>query len=128
VASSVPLKVALARQPLDSADVFLFHKTTNRGVYERALDSVEGVDDVLLWNTAGELTEATTANVIVEVDDVRVTPPVDCGLLPGTWRAAMLEAGEVVEQRIPIASVKPSTRLWLVNSVHGMREAILISA
>jgi len=128
VASSVPPKVALAKQPLDSADVFLFHKTTNRGVYERALDSVEGVDDVLLWNTAGELTEATTANVIVEVDDVRVTPPVDCGLLPGTWRAAMLEAGEVVEQRIPIASVKPSTRLWLVNSVHGMREAILISA
>ena len=128
VASSVPPKVALAKQPLDSADVFLFHKTTNRGVYERALDSVEGVDDVLLWNTAGELTEATTANVIVEVDDVRVTPPVDCGLLPGTWRAAMLEAGEVVEQRIPVASLKPSTRLWLVNSVHGMREAILISA
>lgn len=127
VPSAVPLKVALAKQPIDAADVFLFHKTTNRSVYERARNSVEGVDEVLLWNTAGELTESTTANVVVEMNGVRVTPPVDCGLLPGTWRAAMLEARDAVEQPIPIASLQPSTRIWLVNSVHGMREAVLIS-
>jgi len=127
VPTAVPLRVAVAKEPIDSADVFLFHKTTNRRVYEQARTSVEGVDEVLLWNTAGELTEATTANVIVEVDGVRVTPPVDCGLLPGTCRANMLDAGEVVEQRIRVASLKPSARLWLVNSVHGVREAVLVS-
>lgn len=128
VPTAVPLRVAVAPEPIDSADVFLFHKTTNRRVYERARSSVEGVDEVLLWNTAGELTEATTANVIVEVDGVRVTPPVDCGVLAGTYRARMLEAGEVVEQRVGVASLQPSTKLWLVNSVHGVREAVLVSA
>ena len=48
----------MAPEPIDSSDVFLFHKTTRRGVYERARSSVESVDEVLLWNTAGELTEA----------------------------------------------------------------------
>jgi len=128
VPTAVPLKVALAKHPVDPADVFLFHKTTNRTVYEAARRSVDGVEEVLLWNAAGELTEATTANVVVEVNGARVTPPVDCGLLPGTWRAAMLDAGEVVEERVPVASLEPSTRLWLVNSVHGVREAVLVSA
>ena len=128
VPSAVPLRVALAPEPIDSTDVFLFHKTTNRGVYDRARNAVEGVDEVLLWNMAGELTEATTANVVVEVDGVRVTPPVDCGLLPGTCRAGMLEAGEVVEQRVGVASLRAATKLWLVNSVHGVREAVLVSA
>ena len=128
VPTAVPLRVALAPEPIDSTDVFLFHKTTNRGVYDRARNAVEGVDEVLLWNMAGELTEATTANVVVEVDGVRVTPPVDCGLLPGTCRAGMLEAGEVVEQRVGVASLRAATKLWLVNSVHGVREAVLVSA
>ena len=91
-------------------------------------NAVEGVDEVLLWNTAGELTEATTANAIVEVDGVRVTPPVDCGILAGTCRARMMEAGEVVEQRVGVASLQPSTKLWLIDSVHGVREAVLVSA
>ena len=40
----------------------------------------------------------------------------------------MLEAGEVVEQRVGVASLRAATRLWLVNSVHGVREAVLVSA
>jgi para-aminobenzoate synthetase/4-amino-4-deoxychorismate lyase len=127
VPTPVPLRVAVAPEPIDSTDVFLFHKTTHRRVYEQARSSVEGVDEVLLWNTAGELTEATTANVIVEADGVRVTPPVECGLLGGTYRARMLEAGEVSVQRVGVASLRPATRLWLVNSVHGVREAVLVS-
>ena len=46
------------------SDVFLFHKTTNRAVYERARRP--DCDDVILWNPAGEVTETTIANLVVE--------------------------------------------------------------
>jgi len=121
-----PLKIAVASDPVDPSDVFLFHKTTNRHVYERARTAVKGVDEVLLWNTEGEITEATTSNVIVELHGRRVTPPVECGLLAGTYRAMLLHAGEIVEQKVEVAAINRASRIWLVNSVQGMREATII--
>jgi para-aminobenzoate synthetase/4-amino-4-deoxychorismate lyase len=121
-----PLRVALAAQPIDASDIFLFHKTTNRGVYDRARAAAGAVDEVLLWNADGEVTEATTANVVAEVAGVRLTPPVICGLLAGTCRAAMLEAGEIEEGILSRDNLQHATRLWLINSVHGVREAVLV--
>ena len=105
---------------------FLYHKTTNRGVYEQARTATAGCDEVLLWNQDGEVTEATTANLVAEIDGVRVTPPVECGLLAGTCRAAMLDAGEISESVIAVDDLRRATRLWLINSVHGAREAELV--
>ena len=82
--------VQLAAEPIDSTDPFLYHKTTNRRVYDRALASRPGAADVLLFNDRNELTESTIANLIVEVDGSLLTPPVRCGLLPGTARARLL--------------------------------------
>jgi para-aminobenzoate synthetase / 4-amino-4-deoxychorismate lyase len=64
-------RVALARSPVDASDPFLCHKTTRRDAYTRAQASRPDVDDVILWNTAGEITEATIANVVVEIADRR---------------------------------------------------------
>ena len=74
------MTLRFATEPIDPADVFLFHKTTNRAVYDRARRP--DCDDVVLWNPAGEVTETTIANLVVEVGDRRVTPPIACGLLP----------------------------------------------
>ncbi len=123
-ASPPPARVALAPTPVDRNDVFLYHKTTRRAVYDAALAAVPGVDDVVLWNEAGEVTETTRANVVVDLDGVRCTPPVSCGLLAGTWRERMLARGEVVERVIPVAALRRGSRLWLVNSVRGERPAV----
>ena len=112
-----PWRVALARQPVRREDRFLYHKTTWRRTYEEALAAVPGADDVLLWNEAGELTEATRASLVVELDGRRWTPPVSCGLLPGTFRAELLARGEVAERQIRIADLPRLDRLWLVNSL-----------
>jgi para-aminobenzoate synthetase / 4-amino-4-deoxychorismate lyase len=125
VPTSGTLRVVLAAEPVDPSDVFLFHKTTNRAVYDRARGSGAGADDVVLWNGAGEVTETTTANVVAEIDGVRVTPPVTCGLLAGTCRAAMLDEGEIREAVVTLADLRRATSLWLINSVHGMRPAVL---
>jgi para-aminobenzoate synthetase/4-amino-4-deoxychorismate lyase len=121
-----PLRVALAAEPIDPEDVFLYHKTTRREVYERARASRPDADAGLLWNPAGEITEGTDANVVVEIDGRRVTPPVACGLLGGTFRAALIEAGEIIEQRITTAELQQAPRFWLINSVRGWMPATLI--
>lgn len=120
------MRVGLAPFPVDATDRFLFHKTTRRDVYSRARAAVPGVDEVLLWNGRAEVTEATTMNVIVELDGMRWTPPVACGLLPGTWRGRLLDAGLVRERVIAVQELDRATGIWLVNSVHGERRVELV--
>lgn len=118
------VRVRFALDPIDPTDVFLFHKTTNRVVYEGARRP--DCDDVILWNPAGEVTETTIANLVVEIDGRRVTPPVECGLLPGTMRAEVLATGQVHEARVTVEQLKAAPRFWLVNSVRGWCAAELI--
>jgi para-aminobenzoate synthetase/4-amino-4-deoxychorismate lyase len=123
-----PLRVAIAADPVDPTNVFLYHQTTRREVYDSARASRPGADTVMLWNAAGEVTEATEANVVVEIDGRKVTPPVECGLLPGTFRAELLARGEIVEERVSVGSLQTCDRIWLVNSVRGWMKAIVVPA
>lgn len=124
-ASPLPLRVRLATAPVDSSDVFLFHKTTNRSVYEGA--RVPDCDDTILWNQDGEVTEATMANVVLDLDGTVVTPPIECGLLAGTCRADLLASGAVRERRVRVADLGRARRIWLTNGVHGRRPARLVT-
>ncbi len=117
-------RVAFAGAPVNQDDPFLFNKTTHRTVYDNARRERPDVDEVLLWNTRGEVTEATIANVVAEIDGVRYTPPVSCGLLGGTLRAELVESGVVAERVLAKTVVASATRLWLINS---LREWIDIS-
>jgi para-aminobenzoate synthetase/4-amino-4-deoxychorismate lyase len=111
------LRVGLAKETIHSNDVFLFHKTTQREVYESAGRGVEGFDDVLLYNEKAELTEFTIGNLIVELDGQFFTPPVSCGLLPGTFRAHLLETGQVQERTILREELAYCTHVFRVNSI-----------
>ena len=84
------------------------------------------LDDVLLWNERGEVTESTIGNVVAEIDGMRYTPPVASGLLGGTFRAEQLEAGTIRERVLTKADIASASRLWLINSVRGWVEAILV--
>lgn len=111
-------RVALAESPIDSRDVFLYHKTTNRDVYESRL--IPGYDDVILWNERDEITESTIANVIVDDGDGLKTPPVECGLLAGTFRAELIESGRVTESVITKHDLLSSQSVYLANSVRKL--------
>ncbi len=89
---------------------------------------VPGVDDVLMWNEASEITESTRANVVVELDGQRVTPPVACGLLPGTFRAELLARGEIAERVVSVADLRKATSLWLINSVYKWKRAEIVGS
>ena len=56
----IDARAAWASSPVDSSDVFLFHKTTNREVYESRAAEHSGLFDVLLVNEDGYVTESIT--------------------------------------------------------------------
>jgi para-aminobenzoate synthetase/4-amino-4-deoxychorismate lyase len=114
-------QVAIAREPVGRRDLYLYHKTTRRQVYERALAGSPGCDDVILVNEEGEVTESTTANVVVRDRGGYWTPPAASGLLPGTFRAELLERGAVCERRITLEELREAKEVWLINSVRGWR-------
>ncbi|MFN5064152.1 MAG: chorismate-binding protein [Pseudomonadota bacterium] len=113
-------RVALARSSISSNDPRLFHKTTDRSLYESAIATVEGVDDVLLWNERGEITESRIANVVVSLGGRLYTPPVSSGLLPGCLRRELLRVGEVAERPITIAELQRADAVYLANSLRGV--------
>ena len=114
-----PRTFALASEPVDRMDRFLFHKVRDRSGYIRRKSERPDVYDVLLQNREGELTEFTTGNVVLGIDGERVTPPLDCGLLPGVLRAELLEAGVLRERPIVPADLERAKQVWLVNSLRG---------
>jgi branched-subunit amino acid aminotransferase/4-amino-4-deoxychorismate lyase len=118
-----PVRAALAAHPVDSRSPFLFHKTTHREHLERERRS--GFDDTVLWNQHGEVTETIIANLVVQIDALKVTPPVAAGLLPGTMRAELLARGEIVERSVRVDELRGAPRFWLINSVRGWMDAVL---
>jgi len=121
------VRVALDDEPVDPSDVWLFHKTTRRAPYERRRERRPDVDDVLLVNDRGEVTESTIANLAVRLDGVWVTPPVDAGLLPGTYRNVLLRDGRMTERPVTVGELRGAGELALVSSVRGWRRAALVS-
>lgn len=121
-----PIRTVLDDRPVDEQDVFLFHKTTRRAVYEEALSRHPEADDVILWNERGELTESTRANLIVQLGGRRWTPPRRCGLLGGTYRQALLDRGSVAERVLRPDDLRAAERVLLVNSVRGFRRVELL--
>ena len=124
VKSMVMLK--LASRPVNSHDIFLFHKTTRRDVYDEARNDVDHCDDVILWNEKNELTETTIANLFLEIDGELLTPPVECGLLAGTYRRYMLENGRAKEAVLRKSDLVNASKIYVANSMRGLREARLV--
>jgi para-aminobenzoate synthetase/4-amino-4-deoxychorismate lyase len=121
-----PFRVRLAPRPVNALDQFLYHKTTHRHLYDQALADAPDCDDVLLWNERGEVTESCIANLVVQMDGELLTPPVRCGLLPGTYRADLLRKGTLREAVIRTEDLRRCARIFLVNSVRGMWEVSLV--
>jgi para-aminobenzoate synthetase/4-amino-4-deoxychorismate lyase len=118
-------RVALARKPIDSSDVFLYHKISRRAVYEQARAEQPACDDVILWNERGEITESCSANVVIDLAGELFTPPIESGLLGGTFRAELLEQGQIAERVITIEMLRAARRVYLINSVRKWMDVAL---
>ena len=114
--------VVVDDRPVDRGDEFLRHKTTRRHRYDEARRRFPHAFDVLLFNSDGEFTESTIANLVIEDNGRRFTPPTSAGLLPGTFRAELLAHRRIQEAPIRLADLQAAERIWLINSVRGWTE------
>ncbi len=119
-----PLKIRLARHPVDSRLTLLYHKTTQRRIYETRLAEVEKADEVVLWNERGEVTECSTANLVVLTSGKLVTPAISSGLLPGTYRNFLLKRGILTEQILTADDLSNASLIFLINAVRKWRRAM----
>jgi para-aminobenzoate synthetase/4-amino-4-deoxychorismate lyase len=123
---SQPVTATLAQSPISSQNIFLYHKTTNRNVYDE--QRAAGFFETLLWNEKGELTEFTIGNVVLELDGKMVTPPRDCGLLAGVMRDDLLASGKVEERIVYREDLERVSAVWLINSVRGWMKVDLVNS
>ncbi|MFA5865405.1 MAG: aminodeoxychorismate synthase component I [Phycisphaerae bacterium] len=124
--ASSPWKLGLAIKPVDWRDPFLYHKTTNRAVYNSAATNCTDCDDILLWNEHGEVTETKIGNLVIEKDGQLLTPPVKCGLLAGAFRAFLLERGEIAEKIIKVQDLQQAKKIFMINSVRKWLPAVIV--
>jgi para-aminobenzoate synthetase/4-amino-4-deoxychorismate lyase len=123
-----PARVGLATAGIDSSEPLLRHKTTWRPWYDGVLERHSGCLDVLFYNERDEVTEGTIHNLVVERAGRLITPPVTCGLLPGTLREELLAQGVLTEELVKRGELFAARRLWLINSARGWRRVVLDSS
>jgi para-aminobenzoate synthetase/4-amino-4-deoxychorismate lyase len=120
------MRFVLSDTRLDSADPFLFHKTTRRELYDREwrhASETMGADEVLYLNERGELAEGSRTSIFVERGGSLMTPPLSSGLLPGVLRAELLAQGKAVEAVLGLDDLETADAVYLGNSVRGLVRA-----
>jgi para-aminobenzoate synthetase / 4-amino-4-deoxychorismate lyase len=116
-------RVQISGRTVFSGNRFLFHKTTNRRPYDEEFLAARKArcDDRLFFNEKGELTEGAAHNVFVVKDGIWQTPPISCGLLPGTCRAQILrERPNACEAILTLDDLLHADAIYLCNSVRGI--------
>ncbi len=121
-----PVRATPARMPVDSENVFLYHSTTRHEHYDQVTAGFSEVDEVLLWNSSGEVVGSATSNLIVEIDGLYYTPPSGNGVRTGTYRSNLMQQGRLIERPVRLDELKNCTKVYLINSLIGWREVILV--
>ena len=116
--------VVISRYKIDSGEIFCFHKTTNRDLYDSEYNHYrqKGYYEVIFSNNKNEFTEGAISNIIVEINKRRYTPPVSSGLLPGIFRAHLIKKHGVQERVIMRDDLIRANRIFLCNSVRGLTQ------
>jgi para-aminobenzoate synthetase/4-amino-4-deoxychorismate lyase len=125
-ASDVVMRYVISDTRLNSTDLFLYHKTTRRELYDREwkhyADTL-AADEVIYLNENGELAEGSRTTIFIERDGKLLTPRLAAGVLPGTLRAALIDEGRAVETRLTVQDLNGPDKIYLGNSVRGLVRA-----
>jgi para-aminobenzoate synthetase / 4-amino-4-deoxychorismate lyase len=124
------LKIVLAHEMTEAADLFLRHKTTVRERYDAAWRAAEarGAFDMLFCNEHGELTEGGRSNVFVKIAGRWYTPPLACGVLPGVMRSVLLAdpAWNAQERRLKLDDLRCAEEVVICNALRGALAAAVV--
>ncbi|MDP8258263.1 MAG: aminotransferase class IV [Candidatus Aadella gelida] len=127
---NLPVKIAVSSSRTDRADEFLYHKTTNRKLYEHDLAKYRsnGFFDIIFLNGEGEVTEGSIGNIMIRNGEDHFTPISSSGLLPGVYREYLLNVREdfvLKEKVLFLDDLKKADEIFMINSVRKIVPAIL---
>jgi len=117
-------RLLVAEDRISSKDVFRYHKTTNRAIYDRGLNIARnaGFDEVVFLNERAELAECATCNLFLRIDGRWSTPALTCGVLPGVFRSKLLaDLGPVAECNLHLEDLCKVDAILTCNALRGSR-------
>jgi para-aminobenzoate synthetase/4-amino-4-deoxychorismate lyase len=123
-----PVRAAFAKERTRSTNILRQHKTSRREAYDAALKRAIplGYWDVIFRNERGEITEGARTNVFLKTADGWLTPPLDCGLLPGVLRRVFERVvGEPLVERVLTADDLRTGKIYVGSSVRGLLETVM---
>lgn len=99
---------------------FLANAIARQGAIE------EGVDDAILLNCDGFVTEASTSNLFIVTDERLLTPPESSGILAGVTRDAVINGlgADVIETDITVKDLMGATECFLTNTISEVMSVI----
>ncbi|MFW2365239.1 MAG: aminodeoxychorismate synthase component I [Desulforhopalus sp.] len=127
---STPLpEAAFSLIQTDPDSRYLFHKTTVRETYDEARQQAtkKNLFEILFTNNRNEVTEGSFTNVFIKKDGLLFTPPLDSGLLNGTFRRFLLRQGHAQEQVLSRQDILAADKVYVGNSVRGLVQVAMRS-
>lgn len=121
------MRYVISDTRLNSNDLFLYHKTTRRELYDREwahFSETLGSDEVIYLNERGELSEGSRTTIFIERGGTLVTPPLEAGVLPGVLRQSLLDEGRATEAVLTLDDLNRADAVYLGNSVRGLMKAL----
>ncbi|GCE12378.1 aminodeoxychorismate synthase component I [Tengunoibacter tsumagoiensis] len=121
--STSPRTIILSSIRTHSRNRMLYHKTTDRTLYDRATRFAKenGHVDMIFLNERDEVTEGAISNIFIEKDGHLFTPPIQCGLLNGIYRQRMLESHATIEEKVLFVNdLVEAEKIYICNAIRGL--------
>ncbi len=121
-------RIVVSGMRTNSRDRFLYHKTTNRFLYEAERKKIvsNSILDIIFLNEKNEITEGAISNVFILKNGRYYTPPVSAGLLPGVYRSYYINRTKAVERPLSLLDLKKADSIIVTNSVIKARTVRLV--
>jgi len=120
------LNFTFSNKKTNSENIFLYHKTTNRKLYNGEFRRArrQGYFDIMFTNGKGEVTEGAITNLVIKKDNKFYTPPLKSGLLNGVFRQYLFNTKSfpIQEKIFSKNDIFNVQKVYLVNSVRKMVE------
>ncbi len=112
----------LSSKKTDPTNLFLYHKTTLRNLYEEEfrISQKQGYYECIFLNNREELTEGCITNLFLKIKNELCTPQLSCGVLPGILRHTLLSRKKVKEKILTLNDLEQAEEIYVGNSLRGL--------
>ena len=118
--------LGLSDSILSSADPWLLHKSSKRGLYDAERANLpHGIDELVYLNERNEICEGTITNIFVKIAGHWLTPPLTSGCLPGVLRRKKIEDASCKVKIVTLSDLKDAEKITVGNALRGEIEAVL---